>query len=328
MNQQSSAITKYDQKNYDYSRYWEGNEREYEHRAELVALERMLERVKDKSQKTFVDLGGGYGRLLPVYAPLFKHVILLDYSVNNLKKGAELVARNAASGKANIDPEKITYVAANLYKMPFKDLTIDAGELIRVIHHIKDLPLLMDELARVIRTDLLIDCPNKRHFLAVIRSFFKGKGALKKTLSREPYQQPHRSDSKDYCGGEQTFLNYHPEQLIAIASEKGFEKNTSLSVSNFRHPRIKKLIPLKALLAMEKTSQKIAAPLLFGPNIWLLLTRESKTPFAGREQNPFELFACPKCHGDLSHTETGAKCNVCESEWKLIDGKIWDFRHD
>jgi len=328
MNQKIPSITEYDRKNYDYSRYWEGQEREYEHKAEVVALERMLERIENKSQKTFVDLGGGYGRLMPVYAPKFKHSILLDYSIKNLQKGVELAEHNG------LNLENTTFVAANLYKMPFKDMAIDAGELIRVIHHIKDLPLLMDELARIIRSDLLIDCPNKRHFLAVARSLLKGTGALKQTLSLAPYQQPHQKDSKDFCGGSQIFLNYHPKHLSKVASEKGFEENATLSISNFRHPQLKKLIPLKLLLSLEKLVQKTGAPLLFGPNIWLLLSRkdkevETKPRFETTgTTDPFELFSCPKCHGDLSRTTTGATCSDCNAQWSLIDGKIWDFRHN
>lgn len=321
MSQNTPAITEYDKKDYDYSKYWQGKEREYEHLSEIIALERMLERVQYKSRKTFVDLGGGYGRLLPVYAPRFKHSILLDYSIKNLKKGVEQANR---SGNPNV-----SFVAANLYKMPFRDKAIDAGELIRVIHHIKDLPLLIDELARVIHTDLLIDCPNKRHLLAVLRSLFRGK--LKQTLSREPYQQPHRQDSKDYLGGEQIFLNYHPKHITTLASKYGFTPKTKLSVSNFRHPKLKKLIPLKALLTFERLTQKLAAPFFFGPNIWLLLSRAGtvtkNTQSEISSSDIFELFACPKCRGDLSRIDRGAKCSECDSEWSLIDGQIWDFRY-
>lgn len=315
------TVTSYDKTNYDYTKYWAGGTRQYEHESEVIALRRFLGKIPNKKEKTFVDLGGGYGRLMETYAPEFKHSILLDYSVNNLKKGADAAER--------LGIKNISFVAANLYKLPFRNDSIDAGELIRVAHHIKDIPLLMNELARVLRSSLIFDCPNKRHALAVLRSLFRGTRALRETLSTKPYEQPHRKDSQDSSGGKGIFMNYHPVHISAVASEKGFKTKGKLSVSNFRHPRLKKLLPLKILLGLEKLTQKLGTPCLFGPDIWLLLakTDSSQETFASTESFNIEnLLFCPKCKGELSFGTNLGKCGHCGSEWKKVDGKIWDLR--
>ena len=246
-------ITDYDTKNYDYSEYWERENRKYEHKAEIIALERMLNKIPQNKRKVFVDFGGGYGRLMPVYAQRFEHVILLDYSVSNLKKGVE------AAEKANI--KNISFVAANLYHLPFRAQSISVGAMIRVIHHIENTSLLFGELGRTVSGSLLIDCPNKRHFKAVVKGLFGG--TLKNVLSHKPYKQPSRKDSEDTCGGKGIFLNYHPKHIEELAKVVGFEKIKRLSVSNFRSRTLKKVLPLGLLVALEKIAQQLMAPCLF-----------------------------------------------------------------
>jgi ubiquinone/menaquinone biosynthesis C-methylase UbiE len=167
------AITKYDQGDYDYSKYWERG-RAYEHAAEEIALKRLLAKIPVGRREVFADLGGGYGRLMPIYAPLFKYNILLDYSIKNLQQGVALAKKNGITN--------ISFVAANLYNLPFREEAIDTAAIVRVIHHIKDINLLFTELSRAIAHELILDIPNKRHFPAVIRGLFRGK--LKEILSK------------------------------------------------------------------------------------------------------------------------------------------------
>ena len=55
---QSDTSQKYDDPNFDYTKYWVG--RDYENAAEEIAIRRLL---KGKHFASAVDIGGGYGRL-------------------------------------------------------------------------------------------------------------------------------------------------------------------------------------------------------------------------------------------------------------------------
>lgn len=327
----STAIAEYDRKNYDYSRYWEGGKRQYEHTSEGIALRRMIRNIPDRKNKIFADFGGGYGRLIPVYAQDFKHIVLLDYSVNNLKKAAIATKENGISN--------VSFVAANLYHLPFADHSLDCGQLVRVIHHIKDFGRLAREITRAVNNHLIVDCPNKRHFLAVARSAFGKNRPLSETLSIKPYKQPHRKDSEDFCGSETIFLNYHPMHIIqqiesvspsATAKDKSnFKRKKTLSVSNFRHPSIKRVLPLAVLLALERVMQYIGTLCYFGPNIWILFEKKEKQSEKPQHGN-FDIsavFVCPKCRGALKFSNAESKCQKCGASWPFIDCKIWDFRY-
>lgn len=63
----------YDDPAYDYQEYW--HQREYENQADKNALRRLFQLIPAK--ETIVDIGAGFGRLAPVYAPLFHRCLLI-----------------------------------------------------------------------------------------------------------------------------------------------------------------------------------------------------------------------------------------------------------
>jgi len=74
------------------------------------------------------------------------------------------------------------------------------------------------------------------------------------------------------------FFNYHPNQIKTLLLSHDFKIIKSISVSNFRHPWLKKLIPLKLLLKMENLRQEINLSQHFylGPSIFVLAKKENK----------------------------------------------------
>ncbi|HQG79087.1 MAG TPA: hypothetical protein PK564_01990, partial [bacterium] len=57
------AIADYNDETYDYLKYWEG--REYENDSEFMALKKLLPKSFSEDKKV-VDVGGGFGRFLPI----------------------------------------------------------------------------------------------------------------------------------------------------------------------------------------------------------------------------------------------------------------------
>jgi len=310
-------IADYDKSKYDYEQYWIN--RQYEDLSERIALKKMISNISTKRCGIIADLGCGYGRLLPVYFEQFRHIILFDYSLELLRK-----AHNIYKNKQNI-----SYILGNVYKMPFKDKSIDVVLLVRVLHHIEDVFRLFREFERVVRFNLIIDCPNKRHFISILRGLFTG--SLKEVLSNAPYKQPPKKSETISGNVKQIFYNYNPKWIEKIANDvSGGNLTVSriLSVSNLRNPFVKKMVPLFILKFLEDKLQKPFSYILFGPSIWMLFSRRpANVPKADNKHFSLrESLLCPACHSDLVFNKTEFFCNKCNKSYRLLENSIWDFR--
>ena len=148
---------------YNYESYWK--DREYEHLCEVIAIKDLLEKIPKIN--TILDIGAGYGRLTPYYLHRAKKIILTDPSAKHLK-----IARSAFSSK------KFKFMHSkveNLNKYVHKE-SIDLVLLFRVLHHIVSFDDLLLTVSRMLTNKgyFLFEFPNKRHFKAIVRQFFKG----------------------------------------------------------------------------------------------------------------------------------------------------------
>ncbi len=238
---------------YDYVGYWQG--REYEDACERIALGEFLKTIGPG--RSVIDIGGGFGRLTPLYIPFFQKVTVLDPSAKNLEIGRhELKAY-----------PQVSLVQGGLPKLPFKDKSFDAVFLIRVSHHLPDLLPTLNEIARLLDGGgfLVLEVANKVHFLARLRAFFSGDFSF--AGSEEPLE---RRSAKAISEEAIAFSNHHPGRVLTELEQSGFKVKKILSVSNFRHPWLKKILPLKLALFLEKNLQTALGPFYFGPSLFIL----------------------------------------------------------
>ncbi len=73
--------------------FWEQGGREYEDRAEAIALKRML----PESGKFMLELGAGAGRNTPRYAG-FERIVVLDYSTTQLAQAQQKLGQSDPQG--------------------------------------------------------------------------------------------------------------------------------------------------------------------------------------------------------------------------------------
>src|SRR5512140_3405910 len=106
--------------------------REYEDRAERIAIRAML----PPRGKRLIDIGAGAGRLSDLYLG-YDEVILMDYARSTVIEARE---------RWQHDP-RFKFVAADLYQLPFADHIFDSVVMIRVIHHIVDVPRALGNIA-------------------------------------------------------------------------------------------------------------------------------------------------------------------------------------
>ncbi len=240
---------------FDYPSYWIG--REYEHKSEIIALRSLLNRIK--KIKTILDVGAGFGRLVPTYAFRAKKVILTDPSAKSLK-----IARSAFKSKKNFK-----FIQVSLEKLPNKvrSGSVDLIILVRVLHHLANIDGAFRTLHKLLKPDgyIIFEFANKKHIKSTIKHFLRGDFSYIKDKTATDIRS-----KKAVKKGTLPFLNYHPEKIKAILSQFGFEVIQVLSVSNIRSPLLKKIFSTELLLSLERVLQKPLSLVDFGPSIFIL----------------------------------------------------------
>lgn len=238
---------------YDYVGYWEN--RSFEDNCERLALEKLLVKIPEK--KILVDIGGGFGRLASSYLPFFKKCLIIDPSVNLLKKGKEIYKRE----------QKISFSLGSLPKLDLGDNSADCALLIRVVHHLKDPLPSFKEINRILKPKgfFIVEFANKIHFLT--RLNFYCKGNLLFCRDKKPVDRRSEKSIKEKMI---TFVNHHPQSIAAKLEQSDFKIKEILSVSNLRSPLLKKILPKRLMLFIESHLQGPLAKVFFGPSIFIL----------------------------------------------------------
>jgi len=248
-------IADYNDKNYDYTKYWEG--RDYENASEFIALEKLLPKNFVENKKV-IDVGGGFGRLLPIFKERFGHIYIFDYS----KKLLETAEENA--NKLGI---KVTLINGNVNEIgSLVDTNFDCITMIRVSHHLEDLEKVFLQIKEILNQNgvFILEIANKIHFKSVLIN-----------LIRRNFNYFNR-DSISVATKSVTFLNHHPKRVEEILNRCDFKIEKKLSVSNFRHRFFKKYIPFKLLMLLENLMQGFGAGVYFGPSIFYRISKRIK----------------------------------------------------
>ena len=243
----------YNDESYDYKEYWEG--RDYENQSEFIALRKLLPTDFDE-KRSVIDIGGGFGRLLPVLKDSFGDVTIFDYSQKLLDDA------NLTGEKLGL---KIKTIKGDIFSISQSvGRKYDCAVMVRVSHHLDDLEKVFLEVSKILEPGgiFILEVANKIHFKAVITNLFKRNFSY---FDKDPVSVA----TKDV-----TFLNHHPMYVEKLLTDSGFKIEKMLSVSNLRSPLLKKFIPLKLLLIKEKFLQDILTPFYFGPSIFYKLKKE------------------------------------------------------
>jgi len=239
---------------YDYPAYWKG--RDYEHRAEMEAIKSFLQIIPKID--SILEIGAGYGRLIPSYSFRGKKILVSDPSAKLLS-----IAQN------KFRQRKFKFLHSRLENLP-RSLKKDSFDLIicvRVIHHIENSDKFFEIINNLLKNRgfLILEFANKKHFKASISQIFKGNF----TFPLDIFPSDKRS-SKSIKNRSIPFLNYHPDVFKEKLTEFGFNIIECRSVSNIRSSKIKNLIPAETLLNLEKWLQIPLSYINFGPSIFVL----------------------------------------------------------
>lgn len=308
----NTSIAEYDLHGYDYEEYWKQN-RNYEHEADRLAINKFL---KNETGDWFIDIGGSYGRLVPEYRNKYLNCVLMDYSIEALKKAKKRLKGGRVSN--------VNLVAANVYNLPFKSNTFNAGQTIRVMHHMESPENALTEISRILKSGgiFILEFANKIHFLAKIRALVKLNPKF--IFDKTPYQQPSKETKQGIKKGEGLFYNFHPKHIKQILDENNLSILRKLSVSNLRSGVFKKLFGLKLLVKIESILQKPLSLFNFGPSIYYKILKE-KGAQSTSGRNIREVICCPKCKGEIKIQTNQVTCESCNIKFPITFG-IYDLR--
>jgi ubiquinone/menaquinone biosynthesis C-methylase UbiE len=277
------------------TKFWEQGGRQYEDQVEAIALKSLL----PARGELLLELGAGAGRNTSRYTG-FKQVVLLDYSVTQLKQAIQRLGRN----------QHYIYVAADIYKLPFVDGLFDTTTMIRTLHHMAEPQAALRQVRRTMQpgATFILEYANKQNLKAIFRYIFRRQ-------DWSPFALPSVEFEK---------LNYdfHPKQVRSMLNETGFKLEQQLAVSYFRLGILKKLLPLNMLANMDAWLQPTGNFIQLSPSVF---TR-SKAWGEGSKAPAEKFFECPVCKSDELKPH-GARliCLGCTHEWPFQDG-IFDFR--
>lgn len=244
-------ISFYDDSHYDYKKYWET--RKYENQAEKIALKKFFPLIHPKNQ--IIDIGGGFGRLVPDYAPLFKKCLLVEPSGKLLKEAKKVCRRYP----------NVTLQKSFVEKILIKDESFDVALMVRVAHHLTDLEAMIKQVEKILKPGgyFILEFANKTHFKNCLEAILRFNWR---------FFTNHIPENLKTKRGSNPFFNYHPNQIKTLLLSNHFEIIKCLSVSNFRQSWLKKYLPLKFLLWLEDKRQNLCFSfhLYLAPSIFVL----------------------------------------------------------
>ncbi len=269
--------------------------RVFEDQVERIALHRLL----PATGRRLVEVGAGFGRLADLYGG-YEQVILVEPALSLLQ---------AAQQRLGNDP-RFVFVRGNVYNLPLADAAVDTVVMVRVLHHLVDVPRALRALRRVLGTggQLVLEYANKRNAKAIARY----------ALRRQPWSPYDRAPY------EFVPLNFdfHPAWVHAQLTQAGLTVQEELAVSHFRAAFFKRLVSPTRLAELDGLLQKPGARLKLAPSVFV---RAQATGGPGSQGVAPSLLCCPACQGDaLTETVDGLSCTTCGAVWPRRAG-IYDF---
>ncbi len=247
----------YDSLSFNYHKYW--TTREYENQSEKIALIKLLKLIPNKKNKKIIDVDSGFGRLATKYAPLFERCLLVEPSEKLFEDSLKLKK----------EYKNLEIKRGFLRDLKLKNESFNVALLVRVLHHLEEPEKIIEEINRILKPKgfLILEFANKIHFKNRVKAFLRMN--LGFFIEHKP-KEIHRKRQKTL------FFNYHPSQIKTILLSNNFKIIKSFSVSNLRDPLIKKIIPLKILLLMEKINQFLSGVFnsCTGPSLFILAQKK------------------------------------------------------
>jgi ubiquinone/menaquinone biosynthesis C-methylase UbiE len=299
----SPPVCDYEGSDYQ-SSFWEQGGREYEDRAEAIALEHLL----PASGRLMLELGAGAGRNTPRYAG-YERIVLLDYSRTQLEQARARLG----------DSPRFIYVAADIYRLPFVAGLFDGATMIRALHHMQDAPRALAQVRRTLQPEAIfvLEYANKRNLKAILRYW----------LGRQSWS-PFTPEPVEFAALN---FDFHPKAIRKWLADLGFRVEATRTVSHFRAGPLKRHVPARWLATLDGLFQSTGAFFQLTPSVFVRARVSGQDGVPPVAEDEVSWFQCPECgHHPLSgdgHLEGDRHlhCPNCGRTWGYSEG-IYDFK--
>ena len=299
----SPPVCDYEGSDYQTS-FWERGGREYEDRAEAIALRHLL----PASGRLMLELGAGAGRNTPRYAG-YERIVLLDYSRTQLEQARARLG----------DSPRFIYVAADIYRLPFVAGLFDGATMIRTLHHMQDAPRALAQVRRTLQPGavFVLEYANKRNLKAILRYW----------LGRQSWS-PFTSEPVEFAALN---FDFHPKAMRKWLADLGFRVEATRTVSHFRAGPLKRLVPAKTLATLDGLFQPTGALFQLTPSVFIKARVVGRAAAPPHAESELSWFQCPECgHHPLSgdrqlEGDRYLHCPNCGRNWGFREG-IYDFK--
>jgi len=191
--------------------------------------------------------------------------------------------------------------------------------MVRVMHHLADVPLALTQIQRVLRGGKLavLEYANKRNIKSVARWL----------LGRQAWSP------MDLMPVEFVKLNYdfHPAWMWKQFAKARLAVRQQLAVSHFRTPLLKRNVPAATLAKFDSWLFGPGGHYPLAPSVFVQVEAMKDGENLPRHNDLTDLtdvFSCPACGEDrtlkLDH-EAQLSCQSCSKQYAKRDG-IWDFK--
>ena len=216
--------------------------RAFEDQVERRALRTLLPPTGGR----LVEVGAGFGRLADLYSG-YAQVTLVDPAHSMLR---------AAQRRLGRDP-RFAFVRGNVYTLPLADAAVDTVVMVRVLHHLIDVPRALAELRRILRPggQLVLEYANKRNAKALARY------ALRRQVWSPFDPEPYEFVTLNF--------DFHPAWVTEQLRMAHFDVRQELAVSHFRAPFFKRFLPASRLAALDGALQRPAARYKLAPSVFV-----------------------------------------------------------
>ncbi len=284
----------------DYDAFWADQHQKRQDQLERYLISRFLLRTGSR----IIDIGCGYGRLLPCYRDKFSVKVLYDGSIKLLKKAIE------ETGDTN---QNRFFIAGDINLLPFKEASFDCVLMIRVIQHLFDVESSFQEVSRILSDSgvFIFSYHNKQNAHRIMNWF----------LGREK-DNPFSRKSKEVSPA---LVSHHPAYI-----------KSRLMAAKFARPDNQGAVVVKQIANLtEKISKRVPSGTRwaritgkFWAAPWIISrTRALSRPSLAPGQDLIDILVCPFCRISVKADQGGFVCPSCQRIFPARDGII-DFRPD